>query len=212
MNMNKKILLVDDDRLVLSMIAGGLISAGYCVFSAESTEEAEAWLAAGDRPYLAILDVNMAGKNGLYLAQRLQQLDCIPFIMLTAYSDPSFVAQATLHGALGYALKPMDISQLIPVIETALARSMELAELRKVSAQLQSALDAERSISVATGITMAEYKLKRSDAFSVLRNAARRRHRKLSDMADVVVEAHEALTFEGARASVAKFPSSLDLL
>lgn len=192
----RKLLIVDDDRLVLSMITGGLTNAGYRVFTAESAEDAEAWLASGDRPDLAILDVSMSGQDGLYLAQRLHELDHIPFMMLSAYSDAQFVDQATLHGALGYAVKPMDINQLIPAIEAALARAGELQQLRTIGVQLQKALDAERNISVATGITMAEYKLKRSDAFSLLRNAARKRHRKLVDMADEVVNAHESLSFD----------------
>ena len=74
----KQILLVDDDRLVLAMMSGGLRDAGYHITSAESAEEARAWLASGARPDLAILDVRMPGEGGLSLAQRLRELDHIP--------------------------------------------------------------------------------------------------------------------------------------
>ncbi|MGJ4748569.1 response regulator, partial [Leptospira sp. SA-E8] len=56
-----KLLLVDDDRLVLSTLSRGLQDAGYSTSIAESAEEAEALLAGGLRPDLAILDIRMTG-------------------------------------------------------------------------------------------------------------------------------------------------------
>jgi AmiR/NasT family two-component response regulator len=189
----KKLLIVDDDRLVLSTVADGLSRVGYQVTSVESAEEAEAWLAGGERPDLAILDVRMSGQGGLYLAQRLHELDRIPFMMFSAYSDPATVAQATQCGALAYAVKPQDIPQLVPTIEAALARANELQDLHTLRLQLQQALDNERSISVATGILMMEYRVRRSEAFTLLRDSARKQRRKLAEMADDVVSARETL-------------------
>ena len=191
----KQILLVDDDRLVLAMMSGGLRDAGYHITSAESAEEARAWLASGARPDLAILDVRMPGEGGLSLAQRLRELDHIPFIMLSAHSDPDMVAQATACGALGYIVKPQEVTQLIPVIEAALARANELSDLRTTRQQLQAALNNERDISIAVGITMMQHHLKRSDAFELLRKSARSQRIKLADLAVQVIAAGEALSF-----------------
>ena len=194
-NSGKKLLIVDDDRLVLSMIASGLCAAGYEVTTAESAEDAEAWLAGGQRPDLAILDVRMPGHGGLYLAQRLRELDHIPFMMLSAYSDPAMVEQATLSGALGYAIKPMDIVQLIPAIETALARANELNDLRTTRKHLQTALDNERDISIAIGITMMQHRLSRNDAFEMLRKTARNRRCKLAALAIDIIQAGDRINF-----------------
>ena len=184
--------MVDDDRLVLSLMASGLTDAGYGVTTADSAEEAEAWLASGERPDLAILDVRMPGQGGLYLAQRLRELDHIPFMMLSAYSEAQIVEKATQCGALGYAVKPLDIPQLIPAVEAALARANELQGLRETRQQLQRALDAERNISVATGIFMIKHRLARQDAFALLRDMARSQRRKLADVADDVVGERES--------------------
>lgn len=189
----KQLLVVDDDRLVLSMIASGLTDAGYIVTTAESAEEAETWLASGARPDLAILDVRMPGRGGLHLAQRLHALDHIPFMMLSAYSDPQIVQQATRSGALGYAVKPLDIPQLLPAIEAALARANELLDLRTTRQQLQSALDAERTISIALGVIMMQHRLKRTEAFVMIRQTARNRRCKLADLALEVIESAEKL-------------------
>jgi AmiR/NasT family two-component response regulator len=194
-NAGKSLLLVDDDRLVLVTLAKGLSDQGYKIDTAESVEDAEAILSSGERPDLAIIDVNMPGKNGLYLAERMLSFDHIPFIFLSAYSDHSFVQRATEYGALGYLIKPIDSPQLVPTIETALARAKELRQLKNTERDLQIALDNERQISVATGITMMHYRLSRKDAFELLRKDARSQHRKLAELAKDVVAAAETLSF-----------------
>lgn len=93
-NSQPLLLLVDDDRLVLATLSQGLAGAGYAVNTAESADEAEALLAGGERPDLAVLDVSMSGKSGLELAAKLHNFDHIPFILLSAYSDPAIVEQA----------------------------------------------------------------------------------------------------------------------
>jgi two-component system, response regulator PdtaR len=192
---DKTLLLVDDDRLVLVTLAHGLSDKGYKVSTAESVDDAEAILLSGERPDLAIIDVSMPGKNGLYLAERLRSFDRIPFIFLSAYSDPAFVEQATKYGALGYLIKPIDSPQLVPTIEAALARAEELRRLKNSESDLQTALDNERLVSVATGITMMQYRLGHRAAFELLRKSARSQRRKLAQVAADVVAAAETLSF-----------------
>lgn len=191
------LLLVDDDRLVLSTLSEGLEQAGYRVTAAESAEEAEAHLIGGVRPDLAMVDVRMPGRGGLHLAQRLHELDHIPFIMLSAYGDAKFVEQATHYGALSYAVKPLDLPQLIPMIEAALARANEIDALRTTRQQLQQALDGDRSINIATGIVMVEHKLSRDEAFRLLRDTARSQRRKLAELAQSMITASETVHLTG---------------
>jgi len=185
--------LVDDERLVLATVAQGLSRAGYNVNTAESVDEAEALLAGGERPDLAILDVSMPGRSGLELAERLYSFDDIPFMLLTAYSDQQIVEQAAACGALGYLVKPVDTRQLVPAIEAALARASELKGLRVTGQQLQNALNSEREISIAIGITMVQYRLGRKAAFELLRKTARSQRRKLAELAIDVINASENL-------------------
>lgn len=193
---DKTLLLVDDDRLVLVTLAQGLSDEGYKVYTAESVDEAETMLATGERPDLVIIDFNMPAKNGLYLAKRLLALDNIPFIFLSAYNDKPSVGQATEYGALAYLLKPLDPPQLVPTIEAALSRAAELRLLKNTGRDLQSALDNERKISVAIGITMMHHRLGHTAAFELLRNAARNQHRKLAELAEDIVSAVETLNLQ----------------
>lgn len=191
------LMLVDDDRLILSTLSNGLGAAGYAVRTAESVDEAEELLAGGWRPDLAILDVRMPVRDGLDLARRLHRLDQIPFLLLTAYADREFVDQANAEGALSYLVKPVDVPQLIPAVEAALARAGELHELRATRQQLQSALDGDRQISVAIGIVMVQHRLGHKAAFEMLRRSARNQRKKLGEHATEIVAAQEALNLPG---------------
>lgn len=187
------LLLVDDDRLILGTLAEGLRYMGYRVAVACDVAEAEMLLDGGLRPELAIVDVQLPGRDGLTLTQRLAELDQVPFLMLSAYGDAGTVERATRCGALGYLVKPLALHQIQPAIETALQRARELEGLRRTSEQLQAALDADREINVATGIAMVQYRMARRPAFELLRNAARAQRRKLGAVAQEIVRACETL-------------------
>jgi two-component system, response regulator PdtaR len=187
------LLLVDDDRLILAIIAKGLMGAGYQVSKAESADEAENLLRAGEKPDLILLDVNMPGRSGLDLAVLLNKLYFIPFILLTAYNDNAIVEQAAANGAMGYLVKPVEVSQIIPAIETALLRAKDIKELRETGNQLQTALSAERDISIAVGITMAQYHVDRKTAFDKLRKTARSQRRRLAELAHEIINACEVI-------------------
>jgi response regulator NasT len=74
-------------------------------------------------------------------------------------------------------------------VEAALSRANELQTLRETRAQLQAALDGERDISIAIGITMVQHRLARQDAFELLRKTARSQRRKLAELATDIIRA-----------------------
>ncbi len=187
------ILLVDDDRLVLSTLSAGLKAAGYKTNTAESVDESEEWL-ANNKPDLVLLDMSMPDKNGLALAPTLTELDSIPFILLTAYNDREIVEEAKKAGAISYLVKPIGIEEIVPSIETALERAKEIKGLQKNGEMLQVALDGDRSVSVAVGILMERYSLNNSQAFESIRKHARSNHLKLIDVAKKIINASEELS------------------
>jgi response regulator NasT len=188
-----RILLLDDERLILVTLGRGLRSAGFEVQTAESVDEAEAHLAGGPRPDLAILDVHLPSSSGLAFAQRLRELDHIPFLMLSAFSDTPYVEQAALSGALGYLVKPIDVVQLVPEVHAALARANELQDLRQTREQLQQALDGERDISMALGVLIVQRRIPRKAAFDWLRQTARQQRRRIAQVAADIVRDAEAV-------------------
>src|SRR5439155_26738547 len=87
-----KILVVDDDRLVLATLAHGLSQAGYDVLDADNGDDA-ILLAREHRPDLALLDIRMQGKSGFDVAAYLREYCRMPFMFLSAFAAEQTAAQ-----------------------------------------------------------------------------------------------------------------------
>src|SRR5690606_25378351 len=100
-----KILVVDDDPDLLSVIEFALQQAGFLVVKAS---DGEAALRAFERehPDLALLDVNMPKLSGFELAQKLREHSSIPIMMLTVRGEENDVVRALSLGADDYLTKP----------------------------------------------------------------------------------------------------------
>lgn len=182
-----KILVADDDRVVLFTLCEGLREAGFEVIEARDGLQALA-LCRSETPALALLDIRMPGLDGLELARRLRDEPSVPFLFLSAYGDETFVRRAVEMGTLGYLIKPLDVAAIVPTIRTALARSREICGLH-------GALETNRTIATAVGILMHAEGLDQSIAFERLRQQARAQRRKLEDLARAMVkdEKHQEL-------------------
>jgi response regulator NasT len=176
-----KILVADDDRVVLFTLAEGLRDAGFEVIEAHDGLQALA-LCQSEAPALALLDIRMPGLNGLQLARRLRDETMVPFMFFSAYGDEDFVRNAVEIGALGYLIKPLQVATIVPMIRTALARAHDISGL-------QSALASNRTIATAVGVLMRAEGIDQAAAFERLRRQARSERRKLEDLARSLVEA-----------------------
>ncbi len=184
----KKLLLVDDDGLILATFGKGLQDIGYDVSLAYSGEQALRLAANESPPDLAILDIRMPGQSGLETAQGLKHLG-IPSIFLSAYNDETYVKQAVAEGALGYLIKPLDVAKVIPAIETALERAQEIQQLHDTNKRLDGALETGNLVNVVVGMLMQRHHLGRQDAFELLRRKARTDRRKVKNVAEDILAA-----------------------
>jgi response regulator NasT len=176
------ILIVEDDRLVLTGLANGLEALGYVASKASSGEQALEILDTV-KPDLVVMDACLPGISGIETAKQiLQRLD-IPVIFLSAYDDPQIVRDAIMLGGMNYLVKPITVNQLVPAIESALARAGDIAKLKALEENLATALEQSREISIAIGMLMERYNITVEDAFEILRAHARTTRRRVSDVA-----------------------------
>jgi len=182
-----RLLLVDDDRLVLGTLAPALRSQGYFVQIASNGEAALASVASLPID-LALLDIRLPGMSGIELGQRLLSDHQVPFVFLSAFNDRDTVERAIAQGALGFVVKPVDIIQLVPALSAALARARDLRLLSDLKAQLETALKGDRNINVAIGIVMEHLKLDRDEAFRRIRTLARNQGKTIESVALAFVE------------------------
>jgi response regulator NasT len=188
----RRILVVDDDPILLQFLAEVLGHAGYDTVAASSGEAALKEIAERE-PDLALLDITMPGMTGLELAQHLKAHTTVPFMFLSAVGDSESGKQAATYGAVGYVVKPVDAERLMPAFEAGLARADEIRQLRRTETNLNAALAAGRETSLAVGLLMCKFQTDRNSAFEALRDHARSSRRKINEVADQLLAAEETL-------------------
>jgi len=166
-----KILVVDDDRLVLATVAHGLSQAGYEVIDADNGDDA-ILLARQHRPELALLDIRMEGKSGFDVAEYLRDVCHIPFMFLSAFADAATIAQVEALGAVAYMVKPLDVGQIVPTVESAFRR-LRQPEAAAVALPTVAANDPLADpLPLALGVLMHRHSLPRREARQRLQRMA----------------------------------------
>jgi DNA-binding response OmpR family regulator len=119
---NKKILIVDDDRDFLVALQVRLEGHGYHVVSAVDVLGALDAVET-ETPDLIILDIRLFVGNGILLLRRLKSTDSfanVPVIILTAQQPGFLREEAFKHGAVAYFQKPADNEKLLSAMRNAL--------------------------------------------------------------------------------------------
>jgi two-component system response regulator GlrR len=132
----EKILVVDDDRGLLTLMKTRLEASGYQVDLAEGGEEALSF-ALGDIYNVAILDLKMEGLDGIALMEQLLRLQPhLPVIILTAYGTIAKAVEATKLGAYDFLTKPFEAKDLLD----RLRKALEVGRLKVEVERLRSLL------------------------------------------------------------------------
>ena len=159
-----KILVVDDEKLLVKGIKFNLENEGYTVDAGYSGDEAVSMARTGNYD-LIILDLMMPGKDGLQAAQEIRGFSTVPIIMLTARSERSDLLMGFESGADDYVTKPFDILELKARVRALLRRASMTASTSSGSVLQRGhiAVDEERRAAWRAGepveLTMKEFDL-----------------------------------------------------
>lgn len=200
MSPNRKgtILVVDDDRLVLATLAHGLSQAGYDVIDADNGDDA-ILLAREHRPDLALLDIRMQGMSGFDVAAYLREYCQIPLMFLSAFADEQTAAQVKALGAVAYLVKPLDIGQILPVVDTAFANLVVRVDAAPVAAEAAPVeVLPSPEVMMAIGVLMHRFSLTRAAAFERLHRLASAEKLSIDVQAERLLAAVELLALPAA--------------
>ena len=117
-----KILVVDDEELLVKGIRFNLMNEGYEIITGSNGLEAVA-LAQNQTPDLIILDVMMPEMDGLTACSKIRGFSDVPIILLTAKADDMDKLMGFDHGADDYLTKPFNILELKARIRALLRRA-----------------------------------------------------------------------------------------
>jgi DNA-binding NtrC family response regulator len=120
-----RVLVLDDDDLLRSIIAERLSRSGYAVTAVNTVAKARAEIAR-ETPDIALLDVKLPDGEGTDLLPELAEAET-PCVMMTAHATVQSAVSALKLGARDYLEKPFNLDKL----EATLAASLEVTNLRR---------------------------------------------------------------------------------
>jgi two-component system response regulator GlrR len=157
-NDNPRVLLVDDDKDLLQLIAMRLSATGYAVTAVESGEAALAALAVS-RPQVVVTDLRMQGMDGMALFDAIHRdSPSLPVLILTAHGTIPEAVTATRRGVFSFLTKPFEPKVLLDTVAEAMRLSSppasgELetwrAELITRSSSMQDLLSQARRVAAS---------------------------------------------------------------
>jgi two-component system, cell cycle sensor histidine kinase and response regulator CckA len=118
---NKRILVVEDNRIVARDIEKSLEKLGFHVCGSVSSGEEAVKRAEELKPDLVLMDIMLKGEmNGTMAAGQIHFQYDIPVVYLTAYADPEILEKAKVTEPFGYIIKPFEERELNTAVEMAL--------------------------------------------------------------------------------------------
>lgn len=187
-----RILVAEDNSLTLVGLTMMLEKMGHEVVAAVGDGEEACRKLLDTQPDLALLDINMPRKSGIEVLQEVGQQLEIPCIFLTAYSDESFIREASRLGAAGYVMKPVTEEQLRAQIEISVSQKKRLLEANASAAYYKNALAERKLVERAKGILMDRMGLSESEAMKRLQKKSRDENKRIAMIAESIIKANEA--------------------
>src|SRR5579872_853156 len=124
-DVNKKILIVDDESAILQTLRFNLERSGYMVVTAGDGRSAVA-MAQREQPDLVVLDIMLPVLDGIEVCKEIRKTSSVPIIMLTAKDQEIDKVIALELGADDYVTKPFALHEFLARVKARLRRPIPM--------------------------------------------------------------------------------------
>ena len=147
------LLVIDDDELLRETIADIFTDKGYLVETASSGKEATKMLE--DRSFnVALIDIKLPDIEGIELLKNLKRMHPeTEGIIITGYATLETAMQAVREGAFAYVLKPLEMDEVIDIIEQAVEKQYLILEGMRLLDRERRNKEYYRALSITDGLT-----------------------------------------------------------
>jgi response regulator NasT len=166
-----RILIAEDEAIIRLDLKEMLEEEGHEVVGEAADGASAVKLARKLKPDLAILDIKMPVMDGLKAARVMNDEGLCATLILTAFSQKSYVEEAVKAGAIGYLVKPFEKKDLGPAIEVAVARHQEIVQLAGEAANAKARLEAHRFVDKVKALLI-QQGLTEAEAFRLIQKRA----------------------------------------
>lgn len=149
--MLEKILIVEDEFLVVRDLKNQLTALGYQIVGSSPLAEEAISLTASLQPDLVLMDIRLQGEmDGITAAERIRKQFQTPVVYLTANADDATLKRALVTEPFGYILKPFEERELKTVIEIALYKHKAERRLQESERRFATTLSSIGDAVIAT--------------------------------------------------------------
>ena len=190
MSVDKKttrIVIAEDEAIIRLDLRETLEEEGYEVVADTGRGDTAIELVRQHQPDVAIFDIKMPGMDGLDAARVVSSEKICPVVMLTAFSQREVIEQARDAGALAYLVKPFQKTDLVPAIELAIGRFLEMRTLSGERDALDEQLELRKLLDRAKGLLIDQHSLTEQAAFDFIQKMAMSKRMRMRDVAVAVL-------------------------
>ena len=184
----RRVVIAEDEALIRLDLEEMLSEEGYEVVGQAADGEQAVALTEEERPDLVVMDIKMPKLDGIAAAERIATQRIAPVVMLTAFSQRELVERARDAGAMAYLVKPFSKTDLVPAIEMAVSRYVELAQLESEVDDLTERLHTRKVVDRAKGVLQESLSLTEPQAFRWIQKTAMDLRLSMKAVAEGVVE------------------------
>ncbi len=188
-----RVLVVEDESLVGMMLRQQLERMGHAVLGQAANAEEAAQLYRRHQPDLVLMDIRLAGSDGLEVAKSLIAERPCPVVVVSAYADRELIERAASLGVYGYLVKPVDEKELEAQIAVALRRFVDQQAANKEVARLEKDLETRRLLDRAKSILIKRAKLTEDEAHRRLLQESQKRRIPLAQLCRTIIESDQVM-------------------
>ena len=184
----RRAIVVEDEALIRMDIVETLREGGFDVVGEASNGEEALALAREFKPDVVVMDVKMPVMDGITAAEHIAKERLAPVVLLTAFSQTELVERARDAGAMAYVVKPFTPADLLPAVEIAASRFVEIRALENEIADINERMETRKTVERAKGILMEKMKLNEPEAFRWIQKTSMDRRLTMREVAEAVID------------------------
>jgi response regulator NasT len=161
---------------------------GYDVVGEAANGEEAVALAKEHKPDVIVMDIKMPVMDGITAAEHIAQDRLAPVVLLTAFSQTELVERARDAGAMAYVVKPFTPADLLPAVEIAASRFVEIRALENEIADITDRMQTRKLVERAKGLLMETMKLNEPESFRWIQKTSMDRRLTMKEVAEAVVD------------------------
>lgn len=184
----RRAVVAEDEALIRMDIVETLTEGGYDVVGEAANGEEGVALALEHEPDVVVMDIKMPIMDGITAAEKIAAARVAPVVLLTAFSQTELVERARDAGAMAYVVKPFTPADLLPAVEIAASRFVEIRALESEIADINERMDTRKKVERAKGLLMEKMRLNEPEAFRWIQKTSMDRRLTMREVAEAVID------------------------